>query len=105
VTCVSANCDSCVIDSDCLSSHMYCFSDTPDGNSVEKSDGDVRKLQGVMRTGLFASGLMLAGETNVELVLITVDKPTIALLHRVVDCLSAELPVRSLLASLYINID
>jgi len=76
-------------------SMMSCFSCTSDGNSKGNS-GDVRNLQGVMRTGLFASGLMLADESNVHLVLITADKPTTSTLHRIVKCLSDELPVRTL---------
>jgi len=47
-----------------------------------------------MRTGLFASGLMLAGESAVQLVLLSVDKPTVTLLHDIVNSLSNELPVR-----------
>jgi len=72
---------------------ICCFSGTANGNS-EGNSGDVRNIQGVMRTGLFASGLMLAGESAVQLVLLSVDKPTVTLLHDVVNSLSNELPVR-----------
>jgi len=77
---------------------MSCFSDASDGNSEGKS-GDARNLLGVMRTGLFASGLMLAGESVVELVLLTADKPTTATLHSIVKSLEDELPVRPASAS------
>jgi len=69
------------------------FSETTDGDSAGKS-GDARTLLGVMRTGLFASGLLLAGESIVELVLLMADKPTTATLHSIVKSLSDELPVR-----------
>jgi len=71
---------------------MSCFSAKSDGDSEGKS-GDGRNLLGVMRTGLFASGLMLAGESTVELVLLTAEKPTTATLHSVASSLSDELPV------------
>ena len=69
------------------------FRDSSDGN-LEGYSSDVRNIQGVMRTGLFATGLMLSGEANVQLVLITANKPTTELLHSVVETLSQELPVR-----------
>jgi len=74
---------------------LSCFSGTSDGNSEgEGKSGDERTVLGVMRTGLFASGLLLAGESIVELVLLTADKPTTATLHSIVQRLSDELPVR-----------
>lgn len=74
----------------CVSDN-FVQSGTANGNS-EGNSGDVRNIQGVMRTGLFASGLMLAGESAVQLVLLSVDKPTVTLLHDVVNSLSNELP-------------
>lgn len=72
---------------------LFRFSGTSGGNSAGNS-GDARNLLGVMRTGLFAGGLMLAGESNVQLVLLTAEKPTTTLLHSIVEQLSNELPVR-----------
>jgi len=77
---------------------MFCFGSTSDGNS-EGNSGDERNIQGVMRTGLFASGLLVAGEAIVQLVLLTAIKPTITVLHKIVKCLSDELPVRILSSS------
>jgi len=71
---------------------VFCFRDTSDG-SWEEITGDVRNVLGVMRTGMFASGLMLTGEANVQLVLLTAEKPTITLLHNVVNTLADQLPV------------
>ncbi|XP_068911926.1 zinc finger RNA-binding protein isoform X6 [Tenebrio molitor] len=46
-----------------------------------------RILKGVMRVGHLAKGLLLRGDTNVELVVLCADKPTLALLRKVVDLL------------------
>ena len=40
-----------------------------------------------MRVGHLAKGLLLRGDTNVELVVLCADKPTLALLRKVVDLL------------------
>lgn len=77
---------------------MHISRETSEEVSWEESvpPSDARNLLGVMRTGLFACGLMLAGESNVQLVLLTVTKPTITLLHRIANRLAEELPVCSL---------
>ena len=83
-----------------ITSHnlVVVVSETTDGYSEGKSGGgELRSLLGVMRTGLFASGLLVAGECIVELVLLTADKPTSAMLHSVVSRLTDELPVRQCL--------
>jgi len=72
---------------------VFCFSDASYGNS-EGNSGDARNILGVMRTGLFANGLMLSGESNVQLVLLTAEKPSVTLLQNIVETLSNELPVR-----------
>jgi zinc finger RNA-binding protein len=54
-----------------------------------------RAIRGVMRSGLLASGLLLAGEIHVVLVVLTTDKPTKALLKRVADDLPKHLEAQS----------
>ncbi|CAH1107338.1 unnamed protein product, partial [Psylliodes chrysocephalus] len=46
-----------------------------------------RILKGVMRVGHLAKGLLLRGDTNVELVVLCADKPTLTLLKKVVELL------------------
>jgi len=46
-----------------------------------------------MRAGLLANGLLVKGEVNVHLVLLSADKPTIALLAQVADILPKQLAV------------
>ncbi|KAG5884874.1 hypothetical protein JTB14_025038 [Gonioctena quinquepunctata] len=48
-----------------------------------------RMLKGVMRVGHLAKGLILQGDTNVELVVLCADKPTLTLLKKVVELLPA----------------
>lgn len=50
-----------------------------------------RTLKGVMRVGHLAKGLLLRGDTNVELVVLCADKPTLMLLRKVVEMLPAAL--------------
>ncbi|XP_018575863.1 zinc finger RNA-binding protein isoform X3 [Anoplophora glabripennis] len=50
-----------------------------------------RILKGVMRVGHLAKGLLLRGDTNVELVVLCADKPTLTLLKKVVELLPAAL--------------
>lgn len=45
----------------------------------------------MMRVGHLAKGLLLRGDSNVELVVLCADKPTLALLRKVVDLLPAAL--------------
>ncbi|XP_056642994.1 zinc finger RNA-binding protein isoform X2 [Diorhabda sublineata] len=50
-----------------------------------------RILKGVMRVGHLAKGLLLRGDTNVELVVLCADKPTLTLLKKVVEHLPTAL--------------
>ncbi|XP_017781830.1 PREDICTED: zinc finger RNA-binding protein isoform X2 [Nicrophorus vespilloides] len=60
--------------------------------SFQREDRDVnRTLKGVMRVGHLAKGLLLQGDTNVELVVLCSDKPTLTLLRKVVEMLPAAL--------------
>lgn len=54
------------------------------------TEGSVRLLKGVMRVGLLAKGLLLQGDNNVQLVVLCAEKPTSAVLKRVVQ----ELPIQ-----------
>lgn len=51
----------------------------------------VRILKGVMRVGFLAKGLLLHGDTAVELVVLCAEKPTISLLQRVANVLPDKL--------------
>lgn len=53
-----------------------------------------RILKGVMRVGLLAKGLLLRGDRAVQLILLSSQKPTRALLHRVAEQLPLQFPVR-----------
>ncbi|KAG7253486.1 hypothetical protein CRUP_027571, partial [Coryphaenoides rupestris] len=50
-----------------------------------------RLLKGVMRVGILAKGLLLHGDRNVELILLTAKKPTASLLESIVQQLPKEL--------------
>ncbi|CAH1107335.1 unnamed protein product [Psylliodes chrysocephalus] len=50
-----------------------------------------RLLKGVMRVGHLSKGLILRGETNVQLVVLCADKPTLTLLKKVVELLPSAL--------------
>jgi len=52
-----------------------------------------RMLTGVMRCGLLSAGLLMAGETTVELILLTAEKPTVALLQLIAEELPKQLVV------------
>ncbi|XP_055695153.1 zinc finger RNA-binding protein 2 isoform X1 [Lutzomyia longipalpis] len=54
------------------------------------AEGSVRVLKGVMRVGLLAKGLLLQGDTLVQLVVLCAEKPTTLLLKKVAN----ELPVQ-----------
>uniref|UniRef100_A0A3Q3JZA5 DZF domain-containing protein n=1 Tax=Monopterus albus TaxID=43700 RepID=A0A3Q3JZA5_MONAL len=58
------------------------------GNLTENS---ARLLKGVMRVGILAKGLLLRGDRNVELILLTAKKPTISLLKSITKQLPKEL--------------
>lgn len=51
-------------------------------------------LHGVMRVGLVAKGLLLKGDSNLELVLLCSAKPTVSLLKGVAEKLTAQLEVQ-----------
>ncbi|XP_056642974.1 zinc finger RNA-binding protein-like isoform X4 [Diorhabda carinulata] len=56
------------------------------------NQGDnTRILKGVMRVGHLSKGLILRGETNVHLVVLCADKPTLTLLKKVVELLPSAL--------------
>uniref|UniRef100_A0A1L8DII7 Putative transcription factor nfat subunit nf90 n=1 Tax=Nyssomyia neivai TaxID=330878 RepID=A0A1L8DII7_9DIPT len=54
------------------------------------AEGSVRVLKGVMRVGLLAKGLLLQGDTLVQLVVLCAEKPTTLLLKKV----ASELPIQ-----------
>lgn len=57
------------------------------------AENPARLLKGVMRVGILAKGLLLRGDRNVELVLLTAKKPTISLLKSIAQQLPKELSV------------
>ncbi|XP_061680479.1 zinc finger RNA-binding protein isoform X2 [Syngnathoides biaculeatus] len=59
-----------------------------DLNSIKSSS---RLLKGVMRVGILAKGLLLRGDTNVQLILLTAKKPTVSLLKTIATQLPKEL--------------
>lgn len=60
--------------------------------SFQKEDRDANRiLKGVMRVGHLAKGLLLRGDTSVELVVLCAEKPTLTLLRKVVELLPAAL--------------
>lgn len=60
--------------------------------SFQKEDRDSNRiLKGVMRVGHLAKGLLLRGDTSVELVVLCAEKPTLTLLRKVVELLPAAL--------------
>lgn len=50
-------------------------------------------LKGVMRVGILAKGLLLRGDRDVQLILLTARKPTVALLDSIAEQLPKELEV------------
>lgn len=61
----------------------------------EKDDQTQRVLKGVMRVGMLAKGLLLHGETGVQLVVLCAEKPTRTLLNKVADSLPKQLQIVS----------
>ena len=59
----------------------------------DKDDQFPPILKGVMRVGVLAKGLLLHGDTNVNLVVLCGEKPTRTLLNRVADNLPKQLKV------------
>lgn len=62
--------------------------------SPYSTENSARLLKGVMRVGILAKGLLLRGDRNVELILLTAKKPTISLLKSITNQLPKELAVR-----------
>ncbi|XP_062868800.1 zinc finger RNA-binding protein [Trichomycterus rosablanca] len=50
-----------------------------------------RMLKGVMRVGILAKGLLLRGDRNIQLILLTDQKPTVSLLNDIVQLLPKQL--------------
>ncbi|XP_038144541.1 zinc finger RNA-binding protein isoform X7 [Cyprinodon tularosa] len=61
------------------------------GGEGTNAENPARLLKGVMRVGILAKGLLLRGDRNVELVLLTAKKPTISLLKSIAQQLPKEL--------------
>lgn len=70
-------------------------------NTSGKPDDHV--LHGVMRVGLVAKGLLLKGDSNLELVLLCSTKPTVSLLKDVAEKLTAQLEVQHRSSHLLLN--
>ncbi|XP_034975332.2 zinc finger RNA-binding protein isoform X1 [Zootoca vivipara] len=56
-----------------------------------KADDPPRILKGVMRVGVLAKGLLLRGDRNVRLILLSAQKPTLALLQSITEQLPQQL--------------
>lgn len=61
-------------------------------------------LHGVMRVGLVAKGLLLKGDSSLELVLLCSTKPTVSLLKDVAEKLTAQLEVQHTSEHLPLNL-
>lgn len=59
----------------------------------EESTGPARILKGVMRVGVLAKGLLLRGDSEVNLVVLCAEKPTTTLLAKVGQNLPEQLSV------------
>lgn len=55
------------------------------------NENPARLLKGVMRVGILAKGLLLRGDRNVQLILLTAKKPTVSLLRNIAKQLPKEL--------------
>uniref|UniRef100_A0A3Q4HPZ2 Zinc finger RNA binding protein 2 n=1 Tax=Neolamprologus brichardi TaxID=32507 RepID=A0A3Q4HPZ2_NEOBR len=62
-----------------------------EGGDEKGTESPARLLKGVMRVGILAKGLLLRGDRNVELILLTAKKPTISLLKSIAKQLPKEL--------------
>uniref|UniRef100_A0A7N8XAD5 Zinc finger RNA binding protein 2 n=1 Tax=Mastacembelus armatus TaxID=205130 RepID=A0A7N8XAD5_9TELE len=62
-----------------------------EGEDEKGSENSARLLKGVMRVGILAKGLLLRGDRNVELILLTAKKPTVSLLKNIAKQLPNEL--------------
>ncbi|XP_017262485.1 zinc finger RNA-binding protein isoform X2 [Kryptolebias marmoratus] len=65
--------------------------DTAQEGEEKSAENAARLLKGVMRVGILAKGLLLRGDRNVELILLTAKKPTISLLKNITKQLPKEL--------------
>uniref|UniRef100_A0A8C7WRU9 DZF domain-containing protein n=1 Tax=Oryzias sinensis TaxID=183150 RepID=A0A8C7WRU9_9TELE len=68
---------------------------TSEDGEEKSADSAARLLKGVMRVGILAKGLLLRGDRNVELILLTAKKPTVTLLKTVAKQLPKELEIFS----------
>lgn len=64
--------------------------------SLDSNENAARLLKGVMRVGILAKGLLLRGDRNVQLILLTAKKPTVSLLKSIAKQLPKELEVGEL---------
>lgn len=56
-------------------------------------DHQSRVLNGVMRVGILAKGLLLRGDRNIQLILLSTKKPTLSLLNNIAQLLPEQLMV------------
>ncbi|XP_072457877.1 zinc finger RNA-binding protein 2 isoform X2 [Notamacropus eugenii] len=62
-----------------------------EGGEKGKIDSPSRVLKGVMRVGILAKGLLLRGDRNVHLILLSAEKPTLSLLQKITEQLPKQL--------------
>ncbi|XP_020827021.1 zinc finger RNA-binding protein 2 isoform X2 [Phascolarctos cinereus] len=62
-----------------------------EGGEKGKIDSSSRILKGVMRVGILAKGLLLRGDRNVHLILLSAEKPTESLLQKITEQLPKQL--------------
>ncbi|XP_074163890.1 zinc finger RNA-binding protein 2 isoform X3 [Sminthopsis crassicaudata] len=62
-----------------------------EGGEKGKIDSSSRILKGVMRVGILAKGLLLRGDRNVHLILLSAEKPTQSLLQKITEQLPKQL--------------
>ncbi|XP_061585635.1 zinc finger RNA-binding protein isoform X2 [Cololabis saira] len=67
--------------------------ETKEEDQEKKEAAKDRALKGVMRVGVLAKGLLLRGDTNVNLVLLCSEKPTKSLLTSIVEHLPKQLTI------------
>ena len=68
----------------------------------DKDDSQVpRVLKGVMRVGVLAKGLLLHGDTAVNLVVLCAEKPTRTLLNKVAENLPKQLQASEKFSAIY----
>ncbi|KAM7009863.1 spermatid perinuclear RNA-binding protein-like isoform 1-T1 [Tautogolabrus adspersus] len=76
-----------------VSDQMDTLKEVKETTVTGSATGDSQEcvLRGVMRVGLVAKGLLLKGDTDLELVLLCSNKPTVTLLEQVAEKLSEQL--------------